>query len=41
MANRKTIESLILRVERLAESLSTPAPKGEAKEIGRREALKK
>ena len=40
VANRETIESLIPRVEGLAESLSTPAPRGEAKEIKRREKLK-
>lgn len=41
MASHKMIESLMLRVERLAESLRGPAPEGEAKEIGRRETLKK
>ena len=40
VVNRETIESLIPRVEGLAESLSAPAPRGEAKEIERREKLK-
>ena len=40
MANRGSIESLIPRVEGLAESLSTPAPEGEIKEIKRRQKLK-
>ena len=37
---RKTIESLVPRVEGLAKSLCTPVPEGEVKEEGRREALK-
>jgi len=41
MVNRQTIESLIPRVEGLAESLSTPVPEGEVKERGRREVLKR
>jgi hypothetical protein len=41
MANRQTIESFIPRVEGLAESLSVPVPKGEIKEKGRREVLKR
>ena len=40
VANRETIESLVPRVEGLAESLSTPAPEGEVKEIKRRQVLK-
>ena len=40
MANRETVESLIPRVEGLAESLSIPAPEGEVKEIRRRQKLK-
>jgi hypothetical protein len=40
MANRESIESLIPRVENLAESLSTPAPEGEIKGIKRRQKLK-
>ena len=39
MANRESIESLIPRVEGLAESLSAPAPDGEIKEIQRRQEL--
>ena len=39
MANRKTIESLVPRIEGLAESLEEPAPEGEVKEIERREKL--
>jgi hypothetical protein len=39
MANRESIESLIPRIEGLAESLSPPAPEGEMKEIERRQAL--
>ena len=38
-ANRESIESLIPRVEGLAESLKSPAPEGEADEIKRREVL--
>ena len=38
--NREKIESLIPRVEGLAKSLSTPAPRGEAKEIERRQELR-
>jgi hypothetical protein len=40
MANRESIISLIPRVEGLAESLSTPPPEDEIKEIKRREKLK-
>ena len=40
MANRDSIASLIPRIEGLAESLSTPAPEGEIKEIKRRQKLK-
>jgi hypothetical protein len=40
MACRQTIESLVPRVEGLAESLSAPAPEGEVKEEKRRTALK-
>jgi hypothetical protein len=39
MANRDTIESLIPRIEGLAESLKEPAPEGEVKEIERRDKL--
>ena len=39
MANRDTIGSLIPRVDGLAESLSTPAPEGEIKEMRRRQKL--
>jgi len=39
MANRKTIESLVPRIEGLAESLKEPAPEGEVEEIERREKL--
>jgi hypothetical protein len=39
MANHKTIRSLIPRVQGLADSLSTPAPEGEIKEMKRRKAL--
>ena len=39
MANRKTVESLVPRIEGLAESLKEPAPEGEVKEIERREKL--
>ena len=39
VANRETIESLIPRVEDLAESLSTPALEGEVREIKRRKEL--
>ena len=39
MANRESIQSLIPRVEGLAESLSAPAPEGEVKEIERRQTL--
>ena len=39
MANRESIESLIPRVEGLAKSLRPPAPKGEIKEIQRRQEL--
>ena len=41
IACRQTIESLIPRVEGLAESLSTPVPEGEVKEEGRRTILKR
>ena len=41
IACRKTIESLMPRVERLAESLSTPIPEGEVKEEERRKILKR
>jgi len=41
MANRQTVESLIPRVEGLAESLRAPVPEGEIKERDRREALKR
>ena len=37
--NRGMIESLIPRVEGLAKSLSTPVPRGEAREIERRQEL--
>ena len=40
MANRESIESLIPRVDGLAESLSAPAPEGETEEIKRRKKLK-
>jgi hypothetical protein len=40
IANRGSIESLIPRVEGPAESLITPAPEGEVKEIKRRQKLK-
>lgn len=40
VANRGSIESLIPRIEGLAESLTEPVPDGEVKEINRREALK-
>jgi hypothetical protein len=40
IANRGSIESLIPRVEGLAESLITPAPEDEVKEIKRRQKLK-
>jgi hypothetical protein len=40
MANRESITSLLPRVEGLAESLSSPAPEGEVKEIKRRKELK-
>jgi hypothetical protein len=40
MANHESIESLIPRVEGLAESLNTPAPEGEVKEIERRQKLR-
>ena len=40
MANRESIESLIPRVDGLAESLSAPVPEGEIKEITRRQKLK-
>jgi hypothetical protein len=39
VANRKTIKSLIPRVEGLVKSLSTPVPENETKEIERREEL--
>jgi hypothetical protein len=41
MACRQTIESLMPRVEWLAESLSAPAPEGEVKEEERRTILKR
>ena len=41
MACRQTIESLIPRVEGLAQSLGGPAPEGEVKEGERREVLKR
>ena len=41
MANRQTVESLIPRVEGLAESLRTPVPEGEIKERDRRDVLKR
>ena len=41
MANRESIESLLPRVEGLGESLNTPAPEGEIKEIERRKALRR
>jgi len=41
MGNRRTIESLMPRIEGLAESLSTPAPENETREIERREALER
>ena len=41
MANRETIESLIPRVEELAQSLSSPAPEGEIDEIERRKILRR
>ena len=41
MANRKIIESLIPRVEGLAQSLSSPAPEGEIEEIERRKILRR
>jgi hypothetical protein len=40
MACRQTIESLIPRVEGLAQSLSRPVPEGEVEEKGRRTILK-
>ena len=40
VANRESIQSLVPRVEGLAESLSEPAPEGEIKEIKRRQKLK-
>jgi hypothetical protein len=36
MANRKTIEALILRIEGLAESLSSRADRGDYQEARRR-----
>ena len=39
MANRKTVESLVPRIEGLAESLKEPTPEGEVKEVERREKL--
>ena len=41
MANRESIESLIPRIEDLAESLGTPAPEGEIKEMERRQKLRR
>jgi len=41
MACRETIESLVPRVEGLAESLSEPVPEDEVREQERREALKR
>jgi len=41
MANRQAVESLIPRVEGLAESLRAPVPEGETKEGDRREVLKR
>ena len=41
IACRKTIESLIPRVEGLAASLSAPVPEGEVKEEERRKTLKR
>ena len=41
VACRETIESLIPRVEQLAESLSTPVPEGEDDEEERRTILKR
>ena len=41
MANRQTVESLIPRVEGLAESMRTPVPEGEIKERDRRDVLKR
>ena len=41
MACRQTIESLMPRVEKLAESLSAPVPEGEDKEEERRDILKR
>ena len=41
VACRQTIESLMPRVEQLAESLSKPAPEGETGEEERREILKR
>lgn len=41
MANRRMIESLIPRIEELAESLCVPVPEGEDKEHERRKALKR
>ena len=41
MTCRKTIESLMPRVEGLAQSLSVPVPEGEAKEEERRRSLKR
>ena len=40
VANRESIQSLVPRIEGLAESLSEPAPEGEIKEIKRRQKLK-
>ena len=39
-ANREVINSLIPRIDGLADSLSTPAPEGEIEEINRRKELK-
>jgi hypothetical protein len=39
MANRKTLKSLVPRVEGLAESLKEPPPEGEVREIERRQDL--
>jgi len=41
MACRQTIESLIPRVEGLAQSLSSPVPEGEFKEEERRKILER
>ena len=39
MPNRKTVESLMPRIEGLTKSLKEPAPEGEVREIERREEL--